>query len=171
MLRLKYALVLMFFVYTIGILVGYLVFQYVDIQMSSGLVSSFGFVDFLSDKQRLLLNIVVCNLVVSLKIVLLGCFSLGILGGCILFYNGVVHGFYFSVALQSLGLVGLVFHLLPHSLELLGLVMSAHLGVLLSNKILLSKSSITFFSILKYGIVILIVLFVSSILEVYVSIC
>lgn len=170
MLRLKYAFILMFFVYCIGLLAGYLVFQYIDFQMPPGVVSSFGFVDFLTDKQRLLLNIIVHNLVVSLKIVLLGCFSLGILGGCILFYNGVVHGFCFSVALQSLGLVGFVFHLLPHSLELMGLVMSAHLGMLLSYKILLGKSSITFSCILKYGIVILIVLFVSSIWEVYVSI-
>ena len=84
MLRLKYAFILMFFVYCIGLLAGYLVFQYIDFQMPPGVVSSFGFVDFLTDKQRLLLNIIVHNLVVSLKIVLLGCFSLGILGGCIL---------------------------------------------------------------------------------------
>ena len=170
MFRIKCSFVLMLFVYCMGLLIGYWVFKYVNVQLLLEDNSPFGIENFLPSKETLLQDIIVHNFAISMKMILLGCFSLGVLGGCILFYNGVVHGFCFSVSLQSLGLVGFASHLLPHSLELLGLIMSAHLGLLLSYKILLSKPLNTYGDFLKYGIVIFVILFVSSILEVYVSI-
>lgn len=165
----KSSFVLMLIVYCIGVLMGYVIVHYISTPLPLDFNPSFPIEENISDKLNFSRQIMANNVAVSIKITLLGCLSLGILGGFFLLYNGIMHGFYFSIAFQSLGITEFAACLLPHSFEIIGLVMSAHLGVILSQKLLLHSSEKTWKGVLIYCLFILTVLFVSSILEVYVS--
>src|SRR5690554_2351997 len=59
---------------------------------------------------------------------LLGAFSLGIIPLLNTFYNGTVLGYAVSVATTNVPFMGALEHLLPHSIEIVAIIMSCSLG-------------------------------------------
>lgn len=84
------------------------------------------------------------NITVAL-INLLGGFSLGILSVLNTFYNGVVLGYAFSVAMDHYPVAEILGHLLPHAIEIAAIILSCSLGLYMGsyfiNKLLLDKQS------------------------------
>ena len=113
------------------------------------------------------------NITVAL-INLLGGFSLGILSLLNTFYNGVVLGYAFSVAVDHYPVPEISRHLLPHAIEIVAIILSCSLGLYLGSyfikKLLLDKESefdyrlFTFQTALTMAIIL-----AAAFLEVYIS--
>ena len=113
------------------------------------------------------------NIAVAL-INLLGGFSLGILSLLNTFYNGVVLGYAFSVAVDHFPVPEILGHLLPHAIEVGAIILSCSLGLYLGScfikKLLLDKAAefdyrlFTFQTALTMAIIL-----AAAFLEVYIS--
>src|SRR5690606_9316431 len=84
------------------------------------------------------------NITVAL-INLLGGFSLGIFSLLNTFYNGVVLGYAFSVAMDHFPVPEILGHLWPHAIEIVAIILSCSLGLYLGSyfikKLLLDNKS------------------------------
>lgn len=113
------------------------------------------------------------NITVAL-INLLGGFSLGILSLLNTFYNGVVLGYAFSVAVDHFPVAEILGHLLPHAIEIVAIILSCSLGFYIGSyfikKLLLDKASEFDYRLFTFQTALTIVIILAAaFLEVYIS--
>lgn len=157
-------------VYLTGMLVGFYIDPYFDMDSldNTALIQPFDL-----PKPVLFWSIAGNNLSVAL-INIVGGFSLGIVSLLNTFYNGAVLGYAFSVAGNDLPVTVILRHLLPHSIEIVGIILSCSLGLYLGLYLfgavfLDTKPRFDIKGFLVQTGVTLIILLVAAYLEVYVS--
>jgi len=105
---------------------------------------------------------------------LLGGFSLGILSLLNTFYNGVVLGYAFSVAMDHFPVPEILGHLLPHAIEIGAIILSCSLGLYMGSyiikKMLLdNKSEFNYRMFTIHTALIMVIILTAAFLEVYIS--
>lgn len=110
------------------------------------------------------------NLTVSIKTMIFGIFSLGCFSVIYIFYNGLYSGMIIDDCLKYLSISELLKVTLPHSIEIIGLVLFGYIGYILSAKILLDKMDYTYLKVLLLFVVALIIIILAAFIESYISI-
>lgn len=157
-------------VYLTGVLVGFYIDPVFDMDSleRTALIQPFD-----QPKPAMFWSIAGNNLSVAL-INIAGGFSLGIVSLLNTFYNGSVLGYAFSVAGNDLPVTVILRHLLPHAIEIVGIILSCSLGLYLGfyqfGAVFLNrKPRFNYKGLMLQGGVTLIILVVAAYLEVYVS--
>ncbi|MEX2513051.1 MAG: stage II sporulation protein M [Cyclobacteriaceae bacterium] len=154
-------------VYLTGVLLGYNIDPGfgIDLPAASPLMDQ--------TKTELLWSIAGNNLMVAL-INIVGGFSLGVVSLLNTFYNGLVLGYALSVAGDNFPVLVILRHLLPHAIEIAGIILSCslgfYLGIHLFRKFILGGYPV--FDYRKFifqAVLTLVILFGAAFLEVFVS--
>lgn len=128
------------------------------------------FFDFLSlEPFPRFVEILANNLIVALKILILGILSYGIISALLLFYNGLILGLVLNVCAKTLSLQIILASTLPHVGEVFGLVLSGYVGHIISVSLLSKKRVICLSSILIWSLISLLLIIVSAFSESYIS--
>ncbi|WP_158860993.1 stage II sporulation protein M [Lunatibacter salilacus] len=157
-------------VYLTGMLVGF----YIDPVFEMNSLDNTALIQtFDQPKPLLFWSIAGNNLSVAL-INLAGGFSLGIVSLLNTFYNGSVLGYAFSVAGNDLPVTVILRHLLPHAIEIVGIILSCSLGLYLGIYLIRAafldiKAGFNFKGFMIQAGITLIILLVAAYLEAYVS--
>lgn len=130
--------------------------------------------DIEKDKLVLFKNILVNNLQVVFFIIV-GFLTFGFLTFAFTAYNGFILGYVIKQSLHFLSSKELLFHLLPHSTEILGIIWSCYIGYFLAIKLFKfvfgnENLNIPTLQILLQILLCIIIIIISALLEVYVSI-
>lgn len=161
------------FLYVIGFTIAFYIDFYIfEIEIEK--VNQFLITVKSENKFHLWMRIIKNNIFV-LFFNILGSFSFGLLTIITTLYNGFILGYLIKSLIDSHSQYLIVYHLLPHVIEILAYLLSAYLGLKYginiyrmlfhNNKILTDKSD--YFVLLSCFIII----FISSLLEAYVSTC
>jgi stage II sporulation protein M len=157
-------------VYLAGVLVGYQMEPDFGVRLQDP-KSVLGTMD--QAKSEMLWSIAGNNISVAL-INIGGGISFGTISFLNTFYNGAVLGYAFSVAGDNFPLAVIMRHLLPHAIEIIGIILSCSLGLYLGlhlfKKLILGRSPV--FDYQRFLILVsitMIILLVAAVLEVYVS--
>jgi hypothetical protein bfra3_00215 len=132
-------------------------------------------IEFLSlNKEQLFFKIFMNNLYVVI-INVIGFISFGVLTLLNTFYNGFVLGFVIKTVVKVSSLSFILKHLLPHSFEIIGILISSFIGVYLGIKLfsfcfIENKEPIKIKTISNLLFLSILIIFISAFLETYVSI-
>lgn len=109
------------------------------------------------------------NLIVALKILVLGIFSFGIFSTILLLYNGFILGVSIGESLGFLDINVIAKATLPHSGEILGLIICGYVGYILSMFLIFRVKYYSIYSILKWCMLGFTLIIVSAFIESYIS--
>lgn len=109
------------------------------------------------------------NSIVCLKIFFLGVFSLGLISLVLIFFNAYVLGLFFGTLSQTYPLRELVAAVLPHSPEIIGIVLSGYISLSISTFIILNKRLIGLKTTAYLSALIIFFIIISAFIESYVS--
>lgn len=165
-----FILSLFFIAYVSGVIYGFL--TGIDGISTDGLgTEKIHEIDSLYEKDRFhrALYILYNNSIVCLKIFCLGIFSFGVISGILVFLNAYILGLVFGYYSLTYDFSDLIQVVLPHSIEILGVILSGYAGfcismlIILNRKFLDTKQTIYLFLIIIFSIT------TSAFLESYVS--
>jgi uncharacterized membrane protein SpoIIM required for sporulation len=157
-------------VYLTGVLIG----CQIDPDLDIGLLDNPSPILLIDQPKSELLWSIARNNIFMAIINISGGFSLGLISLLNTFYNGVVLGYAFSVALDNFQIEEILKHFLPHAIEIVSIINSCalglYLGLCLTKKIMLGKNSkFDYRWFIFQSTITLVILVIAAILEVYVS--
>lgn len=109
------------------------------------------------------------NMIVSIKSLIFGTFSLGIFPIIFIFYNGFVLGCMIGRCMHFLPLRLILKSTLPHSFEFIGIIIFSYIGFVLSVCLFLKKMTHKVSTLIYYVLTAIIIIFIAAIIESYVS--
>ncbi len=166
-------LTICFIVYVLGVVFGFnlpLEYGFVD---HNNLLGQFSFNYYTESSGKVLIHIIGNNITMVL-INLIGGFSFGTISILNLFYNGSILGYSSHVALTYFSPFEFAKHFIPHSLEIVGIIISSTIGVrlgifLFSKFVLQKKCTFDYRVHIRYGLLSILITIVSAFIEVFVS--
>lgn len=110
------------------------------------------------------------NLIVALKNMLLGLFSLGILSLIYTFYNGLIFGIVLGKSTHMLSVYEILKATVPHSCEFIGLSILGFIGFVISFRLFTKKWLLKKLHLFWLFLIGIFIILITAILESYVSI-